>query len=62
MQISQTAALVTDATWSDPVTSDGKILAFGQNMGADLSGPRIGQGLGKDWWRLSVPMGLILEL
>jgi Tannase and feruloyl esterase len=45
MQISQSAALVANATWSGPVTSDGKFLAVGQNRGADLSGSLTGQGL-----------------
>jgi hypothetical protein len=45
MQISQMAALVANATWSGPVASNGKILAFGQNIGADLSGSLTGQGL-----------------
>jgi Tannase and feruloyl esterase len=45
MQISQIAAIVANATWSGPVTSDGKFLAFGQNRGADLSGSLTGQAL-----------------
>jgi hypothetical protein len=44
-QISQIAAVVANATWSGPVTTDGKFLAVGYNRGADLYGSLTGQGL-----------------
>ncbi|KAJ5617721.1 hypothetical protein N7537_002835 [Penicillium hordei] len=45
MQVSHTAAVVANATWSGPQTSKGNFLWYGPHRGADLSGALTAFGL-----------------
>ena len=46
MQLSKAAAIVANATWTGPSSSDGEFLWYGPNVGADLTGDIYENGQG----------------